>query len=65
MSERKDATILDILGAAYASAGDFDRAIATAQEAMAVADAAGSQPLWVEIRERLRLYQRGLPFLLR
>ena len=65
MSERKDATILDILAAAYASAGDFDRAIATAQEAMRVADAAGSQPLWVEIRDRLRLYQRGLPYLLR
>jgi Tfp pilus assembly protein PilF len=63
LSGRKDASVLDTLAAAYAASGDFPHAIATAQEAMALADASGAQALWVEIRERLLLYQQGRPYL--
>ena len=65
LSGHKDPAALDVLGVAYASAGDFDRAVEAAQDAMRLADAVGLPALWVEIRERLRLYQRSLPYLLR
>ncbi len=64
VTARRDPASLDALGAAYAAAGEFDRAQEAAQEAMRVADELGRQPLWVEIRERLRLYQRGVAFVL-
>ena len=34
LSERKDQAHLDVLGAAYAEVGEFDRAIRTADEAL-------------------------------
>ena len=65
LSGRKDPAILDALAACYASAQQFDRAIATAGEAMQAADAAGMQALWVEIRERLKLYEPHTPYIIR
>ena len=65
LSGRRDPAALDALGAAYAAAGDFGRSVEMAQEAMRVADASGMQALWVDIRDRLQLYQRGLPFVLK
>ena len=54
------ATILDTLAAAYASAGNFERAIPSAEDALAQANAAGMS---VEgIRQRLALYRQGTPF---
>jgi tetratricopeptide (TPR) repeat protein len=59
LTERRDPVALDALAASYASAGDFVRAVATAEAALALtasADAARA------VRQRLAMYQRGLPF---
>lgn len=65
LSQRKEAAVLDALAAAYASAQQFDRAGETAREAMQVADSTGMQALWVEIRERLKLYDQRSPYIQR
>ena len=58
---RRDPSVLDILAAAYALAGQFDRATATAQAALDLA--AVSQPaLADQIRTRLALYAQRQPF---
>ncbi len=59
---RRQPVILDTLAAAYAAAGQFDRATATAQEATALAASSGSAVLAGEIGKRLELYQQGKPF---
>ena len=60
----QDPTILDTLAAAYAASGDFETAVKAAEKAVALAEAAGAEEVAVEeIRERLRLYQQGQPFL--
>lgn len=52
--------ILDVLAAAYAHAGDFDKAVATARRA---AELAADHPeLAGKITERLELYQAGKPY---
>jgi len=53
------ATHLDTLAAAYAAAGQFDKAIATAEEAVELARSAGQMQLVSRIEMRLRLYQTG------
>jgi tetratricopeptide (TPR) repeat protein len=53
---------LDILAAAYAEAGTFDRAVATARKALSVLSAAGDATLADRVRGRLRLYESGKPF---
>lgn len=52
-------TALDALAAAYAAAGQFDRAAATARSAIDAAVAAGNQALADQIRQRLAAYQAG------
>ncbi len=57
LTERKDPAALDALAAAYASTGDFKRAIDSAQAAIQLG------PADVEaIRKRLDLYRRGEPY---
>ena len=56
-------TILDTLAAAYAASGDFETAVKAAEKALALAENVGAQELAAEIRERLRLYRQGQPFL--
>jgi len=53
---------LDTLAVAYASAGRFDEAIATAQEAAVLARATGQPKMAREIEARLALYHTGRPF---
>ncbi|MBN1516197.1 tetratricopeptide repeat protein [Candidatus Sumerlaeota bacterium] len=53
---------LDSLAAAYASAGEFDQAAGTAQEAVERAEAANQPRMAGDIRSRLDLYQAGKPF---
>jgi Flp pilus assembly protein TadD len=53
----KDASALDTLGAAYAAAGDFERAVAAAERALHVATATGQAPLAAEISRRLSTYR--------
>jgi Flp pilus assembly protein TadD len=54
----KDASALDTLGAAYAAAGDFDRAVAAAERALEVATATGQTSLAAQISRRLSTYRR-------
>lgn len=56
------AAVLDTLAAAQAAAGRFGAAVATAESALAVAEAEGSAPLAAELRARLTLYRAGAPF---
>lgn len=57
-----NAEVLDTLAAAYAEAGQFDRAIASATRAQALATQAGNAKMAGAIRSRLLLYQARHPF---
>lgn len=59
LTRREDANVLDTLAAAYFSGGRADRALATAREALRVAQAAGEQELAGRIEERLRFYEQA------
>ena len=54
------APVLDTLAAAYAEAGQYPEAIATARRALNVA--AGQESVAEGIRMRLRLYEAGVPY---
>ncbi|HUR17296.1 MAG TPA: tetratricopeptide repeat protein [Candidatus Limnocylindrales bacterium] len=60
---RQDIAVLDVLAVAYASADQFDRAVAAARRALAAlpADARGSE-LEKAIQRRLDLYAQGRPY---
>ena len=62
LTGRRDPSVLDVLAAAYAAAGEFDRAAATASQARELAAAMGALTLAGQIRLRLERYQRRLPF---
>lgn len=53
----RDPNEIDTLAAAYAAAGRFDEAVATASEAAALAAERGQTPLAETIRARLELYR--------
>ena len=53
---------LDTLAAAYAAAGRFDDAVATAQKAIDLANSAGLPQVVKQIESRLQLYRRGQPY---
>ena len=53
---------LDTLAAAHAEAGDFQKAIDTAQEAFTLAGRAGRTEAAAEYRKRLKLYQAHQPY---
>jgi tetratricopeptide (TPR) repeat protein/mono/diheme cytochrome c family protein len=59
LTGRRDANVLDVVAAAYAAAGRFDRAIAISQEALELDPAA---PLATLIRDHQELYRRGQPY---
>src|SRR4029453_17295468 len=62
MTARRDVAALDALAAAYASAGRFSDAVATARAGVDAATAAGALELAARFRERLALYQQGRPY---
>jgi tetratricopeptide (TPR) repeat protein len=55
-------SLVDLLAAAYAEAGDFDRAIELATQAIALAEGAGEARLANAIRSRIKLYRQGEAF---
>ncbi len=57
-----DATTLDTLAAAYAEAGRFDEAVATADEAIELAKQLQDNALAQRITSRRALYKEGQPF---
>jgi tetratricopeptide (TPR) repeat protein len=59
LTERREPDMLDILAAAYAAAGDFDRAVATADSALRL----GPPPIGAAaIRARQELYKQRKPY---
>ena len=58
LTDDHNSTVLDTLAAAYAAAGELDRAIATAQRALAVASVSGPRELVEDIRARLDRYKQ-------
>jgi tetratricopeptide (TPR) repeat protein len=63
LTGRRSATPLDVLAAAYAEAGLFDRAVTTAQAAIELASPSG--PIATAILERQELYKQHRPYRLR
>ncbi len=61
LSRYQDAKVLDTLAEAYAAAGRFDRAVETAQAALALATARRVDKLADHIRNRLEFYKRAKP----
>ena len=62
LSGQKDPAILDTLAAAYAAAGEFGRAVETAQAALSLFATDEANELVSEIGERLALYQERKPY---
>ena len=65
LTSRRDPSVLDTLAAAYAAGGRFDEARTTAREAMTMAEGTGMEPLWLELRERLKLYEQRTAYIAR
>ncbi len=61
LTGRKDASVLDVLAAAYAAANQFDRAITASQEALALNP---SEALAAAIRQRQEGYRKRRPYVL-
>jgi Flp pilus assembly protein TadD len=61
LTQYLNSPVLDTLGAAYAEAGRWQEAIATAQKAIALAESAGNKKLARQIRGHLEAYQAGRP----
>ena len=59
---QREAGVVGTLAAAYAEAGRFPEAVATARRARALAEAAGDGKLADKNRELLKLYESGRPF---
>ena len=53
---------LDTLAAAYAEAGRWPEAVATAEEAVVLAQSASRNTLAAQIQSRLDLYRGGRPY---
>jgi len=62
LTNNRAAPYLDTLAAAYASAGRFNDAVATAQKAIDLANAAGLPQVAGQIEPRLQLYRSGLAY---
>ncbi len=54
--------ILDTLAAAYAEAGQFDRAVESAKRALNLFAAQNNGSLAGAVQVRLKLYEAGIPF---
>jgi Tfp pilus assembly protein PilF len=62
ITSRQDVTSLDTLSAAYAEAGRFDEAAATAREALALAARQGNRAEVADLAARLSLFQARQEF---
>ncbi len=57
-----EAEFLDTLAAAYAAAGRFEEAKATAEKALRSQRSSGREDLAGEIEKRIKLYEAGQPY---
>lgn len=62
LTKNGDPLILHTLAAAYAEAGQFDRAIETARRAIRLADEQQNEQLYRALRDELALYELGIPY---
>ncbi|MEK7707278.1 MAG: tetratricopeptide repeat protein [Verrucomicrobiota bacterium] len=62
LTGRQKPQMVAVLAAAYAEAGQFDKAVATAQQAVELARAAGNLPFAATNEQLLRLYTSGQPY---
>jgi len=62
LTEGKNTSILDVLAAAYAAGGQFDRAVATVQRAIDLGTAAGDYELVKYLRKQLEAYNKEKPY---
>jgi cytochrome c-type biogenesis protein CcmH/NrfG len=63
LTKYQEAAVLDTLAGVYAAAGQFDRAVTTAQTAIALASAAKNSTLSKQINVRLQLYRQSKPYI--
>jgi len=63
LSGGRDAGVLDVLAAAYASDAQYARAVETAQEALTIARRLRNDELAARIEEHLRAYEMERPYL--
>ena len=59
LTKYQNASVLDTLATAYAAAGQFDRAVDTAQAAITLASAAQADELVSSLRKQLELYKQN------
>ena len=64
LTGRREAAVLDALGAAYAAAGRFDAAVAAERSAIDRATGTGLNALLPEFKQRLALYEQQRPFVM-
>jgi len=62
LSGGENAVVLRTLAAAYAEAGQFEKAIESAQTGMQLARSHGDDSLATELQQQLALYELGLPY---
>jgi len=62
LSGGTNALVLRTLAAAYAEAGQFGKAIETAQAAMQLGQSQGDDSLATELQQEIALYELGLPY---
>jgi len=62
LTDSNNPEILDVLGAAYAAAGNFEQAVKTAQAALDLAVDRQAKPLEGQILMRLQSYRRNQSF---
>jgi len=62
LSGGKDPSALDTLAAAYATAGNFEKAVETAQKAIDLAAAQKAEQTVEQIRRRMELYKQARPY---
>ena len=62
ITNNNNPVFMDTLAISYAAAGDFNKAIETAQKAINLANAQGNDRLAVQITSRLDLYKQNKPF---
>ena len=63
LTGRRKPVVLDTLAAAYAAAGRFTDAIATAEKALKLTESSGQNKIAEEIRSHLRLYKAARPYI--
>jgi protein O-mannosyl-transferase len=63
LTKYQNATVLDTLAAAHASAGNFSEAVETAEKALQLAESAQQNQLTEQIQNHLQLYKSSEPYI--